>query len=134
MPVLTEMQQIPERVWVDFLRACLIPPEEIPVIVPLERSFFMLSIPNVGFLVTTKRLVIYQKKFMRGLVKHDEVLLSRLTRCSYTTYEQGHEFFFGFANGKEYWVKIAVNAQEAKIIEEKILEISSSAGTEISLF
>lgn len=134
MPVLTKMQQIPERIWVDFLRACLIPPEEIPMIVPLEHSFFMLSIPEVGFVATTKRLVIYQKKFMHGLVKHDEVLLTQLIQCSYSVQGQGHEFFFGFANGKEYWVKIGVNAQEAALIEKILLELGSGFRSGITLF
>lgn len=133
MPVLTKMQQIPERIWVDFLRACLIPPEEIPIIVPLERSFFMLSIPNVGFLVTAKRLVIYQKKFMKGLVKHDEVLLSQLIHCSSVADEQGREFFFGFANGKEYSIKVSVNADEAALIEKTLLELSPSMESQITL-
>jgi hypothetical protein len=134
MPVLTTMEQIPERIWVDFLRACLIPPEEIPVIVPLERSLFMFSIPNVGFLVTAKRLVIYEKKFMHGLIKHDEVLLPKLNYCSYSAYEQGQEFHFGFANGKEYWVKISVNASEAALIEKTLLELDTGIAAEINLF
>ena len=134
MPVLTTMQQIPERIWVDFLRAALIPPEEIPVIVPLERSFFMLSIPNVGFLVTAKRLVIYEKKFMQGLIKHDEVLLPKLIRCSYSADEQGQEFFFGFANGKKYWVKISVTPSEAALIEQRLLELDTGIVAEINLF
>jgi hypothetical protein len=128
------MQQIPERIWVDFLRACLMPPEEIPIIVPLERSFFMLSIPDVGFLVTAKRLVIYQKKFMHGLVKHDEVLLSQLIHCSAVADDQGHEFLFGFANGKKYSVKISVTAAEAALIEKTLLELSPAMEPQISLF
>jgi hypothetical protein len=134
MPVLTNMQQIPERVWVDFLRANLIPAEEIPLIVPLERSFFMLSIPDVGFLVTATRLVIFRKKFMHGLIKHDEGLLLHLKHFSYSSYEKGHEFFFGFVDGKEYWVKIAVNAKEAQLIAMKLFQLVPTLACENSLF
>ncbi len=133
MPVLTNMEQIPERIWVDFLRACLIPPEEIPVIVPLERSFFMLSIPDVGFLVTATRLVIYQKKFMQGLIKHDEVLLPQLSRFSYSAVEKGNKFFFAFDNGKEYWVSTMVNDEEAKLIIRRLQELISNIEPESSL-
>lgn len=134
MPVLTKMEQIPERIWVDFLRADLIPPEEIPLIVPLERSFFMLSIPDSGFVVTSHRVAIYRKKFLNGLTKHDEVLLKDLKHFSYTMAEKYCQFYFKFANEKEYWIKMALNKNEAELVETKLMELAPELQPDISLF
>ncbi|MDU2066004.1 MAG: hypothetical protein E6713_14355 [Sporomusaceae bacterium] len=134
MPVLTEMEKIPERVWVDFLRANLFPPEEIPCIVPLEKSFFMLSIPDAGFLVTAKRLVIYRKKFMKGLVKHDDVFLTDLDKISCEEATKGYQFYFHFVDGREYWVKLAVTQGEAELIQKSLFNLAPQLHSEIALF
>ena len=120
MAVFLSMTDIPDSVCVQFLKAGILAPDEIFRIVPLKRWWrFFYDVPDPGFVVTDKRVIIYISGF-GGLTKHKDFLLQDLTQHSFETSEQGRLFRFILLDGSEYSVSLGLSEQDCQMIDNEI--------------
>ncbi|MDR3562839.1 MAG: hypothetical protein P4N59_15570 [Negativicutes bacterium] len=123
MAVLLKMADIPENIFIEFLKSGVLAGNETFKIVPLGRWLrFFYSIPNPGFVVTDKRVIIHVDGFS-GLNKQQEFSLQELTEHSFAPSGQGHLFRFLLQDGSEYTVLLGLPAQDCQLIDDELSKL-----------
>lgn len=124
MPVLLKFEDIPERFLYQFMKASLLPMEELPSIVPAYSFFGILRLPSAGFIVSPKRVVIYETRIFVGLAKHGEFPLQNIEKLETFKERKQTVFRFDLKDGTQYSVSLNLSDEECELLAEKLREMA----------
>ena len=119
MAVLLDMREVPGNICIDFLKAQILPTNEILKIIPLARWWRFYTVPKTGFVVTDKKVLTYRTSFS-GLSKQQEFRLQDIVDHSFVPSKGGNSFCFRLNNGTECTATLLLGEEDCQTIKTEL--------------
>ena len=116
------MPEVPDSVFVAFLKAGILAPDESLKIIPLRRWWRFYSIPDSGFIITDKKVIAYTTGF-RGLSRHRDCLLRDIVSHTFQMAGENMAFHFVLQDGLEFSASMKLSEQDGKVIETQLCKL-----------
>lgn len=124
MPIITKMEEIPERIIYALLKAGLIAPNTDIQLLPVKKWVFVSCLLDDGFFVVNNAITVYERKILKGLTQFATFTLDSIVQHELI---KGDVIVFKMENGDEYAIRIDLPQNEVELLNNELSELISSA-------